>query len=190
MGEHHARVSDKGDEQLVLDGSQVDFIPVKCNDPGHQVDAQSSGHKARVCFIAAVQPGMAKRVSNSRLQFGGAERLGDVIVSLIVERGDLVLFLAASREHNDGNLRPFTEPPANFLPVDIRQSQVKDHEVRVCECDQLHAALAIRRIENFDIFASVSRPNELRDGGLIINDHDLDSIIQVEPPEQRHCWEG
>jgi hypothetical protein len=63
-------------------------------------------------------------------QFLHAERLGHVVVRSDVERRDLVRLAIADREHDDGNLREGAEPADDLGPIEVRQSEIEEHDVR------------------------------------------------------------
>jgi hypothetical protein len=65
-----------------------------------------------------------------RQEFADIERLVDVIVSTKIERFDLFGLALARRQYDDRQIRPFAGAPDDVLAISIRQTKVKQHDVR------------------------------------------------------------
>ena len=76
--------------------------------PG-QIDDQGTGSDGGR-LVTALGTGMPKRDADAGQQFLDAERLGEVVVCALVQRGDLVGLAFAHRQHDDRNLRPLAQP--------------------------------------------------------------------------------
>ena len=59
------------------------------------------------------------------------ERLVHVVVGARVERPDLVVARVAHGEHDDRYVGPTAEPPDHLDPVDVRQTEIEDEEIRL-----------------------------------------------------------
>ena len=81
-----------------------------------------------------------------RGELGRRERLGDVIVGAGVQRADLVAFLAARRQHDDGQVAGVgvaAELAADLDAGDQRQHPVEQHQVRAALVDRDQRLLAV-----------------------------------------------
>ena len=67
---------------------------------------------------------------NPGQQFPGAEGFGDVIVGTQIQRIDLVPFLGAGRQNQDGCQTALADSTDEILSVHIRQTQIQNHQVR------------------------------------------------------------
>src|SRR5258705_6155908 len=64
-------------------------------------------------------------------QFANGERFGDVIIGAELEADDLIYFLTARGEHDDGNGRPFgLELLAHIESAHAGHHDVENHQVR------------------------------------------------------------
>jgi hypothetical protein len=69
--------------------------------------------------------------TRSRASSSPTERLADVVVGAGVARRDLVLLLAARRQHDDRHAGPLAERADHLEPVHVRQAEVEHHDVRL-----------------------------------------------------------
>ena len=63
------------------------------------------------------------------------ERLGDVVVGALVERGDHALLVAVGGDHDDRAALRGAQPAAQLDAVDVGQAEVEDDQVRVVQPD-------------------------------------------------------
>ena len=101
------------------------------------------GKHTRICdrSRAVWCSGMTNSSTDSRKQFFRAEGLGQIIVRARVERLDLIALMAACRNDQNGNLRPFSDVSEDRHAVHIRQAEVEDDDIRtvrrdhgICHC--------------------------------------------------------
>ncbi len=106
----------------------------------------------------------------------GAEGLGEVVVGAELEAHDAVGFLAAARQHDDGNLRIVPQAPGERHAVLAAQLEVENHEVHhLLGEHHLHrAAVGDRR--DFQLVLAEIVGNELPDHRIVVDDQHM-----------RHC---
>jgi hypothetical protein len=71
-----------------------------------------------------------ERDPDARHEFGHAERLHQVVIGARIERGDLVAFVLAGRDDEDGCPGPFPEAARDLHTGHVRNSKVQQDHVR------------------------------------------------------------
>ncbi len=89
-----------------------------------------------------------ERRAHTRQQLRRAERLGHVVVSARIERGDLLLFHGASGEHDDRHGRPLAHASNQREAIPIGQPQVDEHQVGLVSPRFDLAAPAVLRFDD------------------------------------------
>ena len=96
-----------------------------------EIDPQALERKDRLARFARTSAGVPQGHAQAGQQFADAERLGQIIVGPGVQGLDLLVFLAAGRKDHDRHLRPLADLPDHLHAVDVGQSQVEDHQIRL-----------------------------------------------------------
>ncbi len=73
---------------------------------------------------------VAERHAEAGQQLRSRERLRDVVVSAVVEDLDLAILGVVGGEHDDRNVRPRANPPAQLDTVDVREPQIENDRRR------------------------------------------------------------
>ena len=81
-------------------------------------------------------------------QFLGFERLQDVVVGATVESMDLVVERISHREHDDGSVREGPYLPQRVEPVEPRQPEIEDHQIRVRARGERNTLLTARSFDD------------------------------------------
>ena len=105
----------------------MDFGVMDEDMPAGHIDAQVADDKDRRFRLAVMR--MAERDADSREEFAGTERFGEIVVGPFVESFDLLFFLIASRENQDWSDEPFPQASEDFESVQIGQAEIEDDEI-------------------------------------------------------------
>ena len=85
---------------------------------------------------------MALRHAQPCEQFADAERLGQVVVGAQIQRGDLVAFAAACRQHQDRLRIPLAQAADDVEAGNIRQAEIDDDDIRLMQRSQAQALVS------------------------------------------------
>ena len=130
-------------------------------------------------FAADGRAGMADGRADARKQLLRPEGLGQVIVRACVQRGDLVLLVAAGGDDDNGDLRPCAHAPQDLHSVHVRQTEIENDDVRAVRGDHGlgdgavagdQNVVAVRRQDGADEIADILFILDYED--LILDRHD------------------
>src|SRR6266446_9704476 len=142
--QHFSGVLDEQAQEPVFGGRELYFLPLQRDDAGGQIDFQLTRAKDRHLRRRLRVPLGDPQAGH---QFAGAERFGHVVIRAIVQRGNLVFFAVAHREHQDRNAAPFAQPFEDAHAVHVGQTQVQQHQFGVSLRGFGEAVLAGGRFE-------------------------------------------
>src|SRR5262249_31281344 len=123
-----------------------------------------------------------------RQQLAHPEGLRHVIVRPRVEGGHLLRFLLAGREHDDGDRRPRPQPADDLDPVDPRQAEIHDHDVRSVTSGEVERGLTVSGRGHVVPTRHEVRPKAAEDLRLVVDHEDpchgaaSNPITIVSPP--------
>src|SRR5256885_1304429 len=133
----------------------------------------------------------AEQRLDTRKQFAGTERLGDVIVGAHLEAHDAVGFIAARGEHQDGE--PIERVvPANF-PADVQAGKLWKHEIEKQEIRRrffqgTQAGAAVEGSLDLEPFVREIVSDEFDDILVIFNNQDaFHAVSTFRPPACSQC---
>ena len=170
MREHFAGVLEQGDEQLVLQRREMDFLAGPSDDPGGQVHPQIADRNDRRLRGAPIR--VPQRRSHAGEQFADPERFRHVVVGAGVQSRDFLLFLVAGGKHDHGAAQPLPELPQYLLPVDPGKSEVEDHEVGRLLDRAPDSLFACPGLDDTIALGRQGGPQEAPDGLLVVDDQD------------------
>src|SRR6185295_17057084 len=91
----------------------------------HQIDFEIAVFEAGFPVTSRRKARVPEGHSNSRQQFGNAERFGQIVISTQIERIHLVALLPPGRDHDDRCAGRTAELPGNLETVPVRQAEVE-----------------------------------------------------------------
>src|SRR2546422_10876782 len=109
MSHHPSQVLRQETEDRELSWSEMDLSTASSYQAAPKVDHDVLRLNDLVFFFTGAQSD-----THARQQLRDAKRLGDVVVSALIQRAYLCGIVAGRREHNDGQIGPATELPTNF----------------------------------------------------------------------------
>ena len=115
-----------------------------------EVDRQVVGRERRRHADGRRQLGAAQDGLDPGQQLQWTERLGDVVVGADLQAPNLVQLLAARRQHQDRRVGDLADPPQHLEPIQARQADVQQHDVRRLVEEAGQRRLAVGRRENVD----------------------------------------
>ena len=129
--------------------------------------------------------GAAQHRAHPRDQLARAEGLGDIVVGAAVEAAQLVAFLAARGQHDDGHAARFRHAPQ--LPADLdageqRQHPVEQHQVRLLLARQQQRLLAVARFGHAEAFALEVVAQQRHQRRLVLDHEDQSETSPSSPP--------
>ena len=77
-----------------------------------------------ICRADAAQEG-----ANTRREFFGGERLGEIIVGASFKPSDHVVGVASRRDHHNGHAAFGADSPTQLKTIDARQHDVDQHHI-------------------------------------------------------------
>ncbi len=119
---------------------------------------------------AAVDP--AQDRLHAGHQFGGGERLGEVVVAAELEAEHAVDLAVARGEEDHRDLGGLAQAPAHLQPVDVGEPHVEHHETGMVRLDRLQPGFAGRRLEDAEAVTRQVQVDEIGDVGLVVDDDD------------------
>ena len=171
MGQDLASVADERGQQPVFDWRQVYLAPKDGHLPLGKVHMQIAERECRLDGVILAGR-MTQGCPHARKQFPDPEGLAHIVIGAGVQGGDLVLFLPPCRQHNDGQDSPFTEPPDDLEPVDVRKAEVENHDVGLARCRLDKAGLPRGRLKQAVSVTPQGHPEEPSDLGIVFDDKD------------------
>ena len=102
MGQHLAGMLNQEAQQLIFLRRELHLLAAALDDPAHEIDRQVAKLEDRP--LALHLELMPERRADACQQLLHAEGLGHVVVGAQIERLDLGNFVAAAREHDDGQV--------------------------------------------------------------------------------------
>ena len=182
MGQHPAGILRQQAEQFVLNGGQVQFLAAQPGTARRQVHPERPVLKDRPRALRSRhqrQPALGGPQPCQQLLH--REGLGQVVVCAGVQRLDLVCILTAGAEHQDGQLRPGTHPADHLHPVDIRQAQVQQHDIRVMGRGHHQSGLSVCSGQKFVVVGTQCGGDQAAHRRIILH-HQDQWFIHGYPP--------
>src|SRR3990172_7799561 len=129
-GQHEPLVVEELPEEVELLRGELHLHPVDRDLAAAGVDAE----QAVLDHLALELAPLWRRAAQDRLDAGDelarVERLGQVVVCPDLEPDDLVDVLVAGGKHEDGDVRPLADAPADVDPVQVGEHEVEDDQRR------------------------------------------------------------
>ena len=100
------------------------------------------------------------------------EGLGHVVVGAELEAHDRVDVVVACREHQDGRVASAADLAADLEPVELRQQEVEDDEVRIVPGVAIEGFLAVCGGDDRVALLLEVEPDEVDDVALVVDDQD------------------
>jgi hypothetical protein len=122
--------------------------------------------------------------SDSGHQFPRAEGLGHVVVRAKLQPHDPVGLLRLDRQqdHVRVSLRP--EPPEDLQPVEPREEDIQDHDLRAEGAGGPHSRLPVRRPLDLEALPLEVGPQQLPDGLVVVHHEDAHHAIPMVEEER------
>ena len=168
MRQHLAGIGDQQRKEAVLDGREMQYRARLADDSVGLIDF----------YIAepedAVAIGRCRRLppqgrTHARQQFADAERLREVVVRAGIERGDLVGFVDASRQHDHRDRRPAAKRMDEIDTVSVGEPEIENDEIRLARAGIGEALLQRGGLEDVPPFGFERGPNEAPDLRLVLD---------------------
>ena len=167
--QHDARLAAEGFEELELLGAQRHRRPADMHLVARRVEHDIAHHE-RPATAPAVRP--PKHCLDARHKLTRIERLGQVVIQARVEAIDLLDIVRARGERQHRSVGPLPQLAEQREPVRIGEPEVKDHERRVSASEERASLGAVGRVLNDESGVLQIERHELRDGWVILDDHD------------------
>ena len=114
-------------------------------------------------------------------QHGGAKRLRHIIVRTGIEAHQLVEFLAAGGEHQNGDVGGLSDSAANLPAVALRHHHVEQQKRRVrVRTENGEGLLAVLRLQRRIALAAQKIADQAADMGLVVGDQNF--LHRLHPP--------
>src|SRR5437016_1379097 len=113
---------------------------------------------------------MTKRDANACEEFGRAKWLREIIIGSVVECCDLLLFLIAGRQNDNGGLQPLTQFLQDLLAIHIRQTKIENDEVRRLLGSKANGLLSCLCLSKTVILCREGSAEESANRQFILND--------------------
>ena len=120
----------QGRQQLIFIRRQVYFHAESENPPGCEVDFQIAAFEAGFAGLVAGPAYVTECNAEAQQELARAKWLCKIVICTIIQGGDLLFLLIASREHNNGSRQPFAQSLDGFLSVHIGKAQIKNDGIR------------------------------------------------------------
>ncbi len=129
-------------------------------------------------FGGAQLTGTAEQRAQAREQFAEFKRLGEVIVSAVIEACDAVFHGVARGQHQNGHALPrFSQLAANFKTVATGNHHIEDHQVVRIDRHLIKRIVAgIGDIHGIGLFAQ-ALGHESRDAPIVFNEQEPHASI-------------
>ena len=167
--QHEPAVVEQLPEQVELLRRELDLLAVDLHLAPAGVDLELAvGYLARL-QLAALGDAAAQDRLDARDELARVERLRQVVVGADLEPDDLVHVFVARGEHQDRDVRALAHALADLDPVEIREHQVEDDQVRTLARERVESLLA--RPNRADAVAGVLQVerDERGDRGLVLD---------------------
>jgi len=169
-GQDDAGIAGEGGEQVELPRSQPEIaVRDRCLPPA-RIDAQ--GPNLHRPAAACRRLGSTEDGLDPGDERPGVERLRDVVVGTQLETDDRVDVIVAGRQHEHGGIAAATDLATDLQPVDLRQHEVQDHEIRVVAGVFRQGFLAVRGGDDGEPFLLEIEADEVDDVALVVDDED------------------
>jgi hypothetical protein len=122
-------------EQVELPRAQVELRPVQRRFPRPRVDPQAADDHRLVPVLTGA--GSAQDGSYPRVQLRATERLYHVVVGAGLENGDDLRIAVAGGGDDDGDVVDRPQHCEHVTAVEVGQSQVEHHQIRMLGHDQV-----------------------------------------------------
>jgi len=167
MREDLSRMPNHQGEQLILRWREVNLSRADEHLPFDEIHAKIADGEDGVRGGAGRPGCVTQRHAQACHQLTHVKRLGEIVISPGVERGDLILLLTARRNHDDRCRRPFANASGEIDAVRIGKAQIQQDDIGISEptaivCAVSTLSLAVRRIDK----CRVRRPGERLDDAL------------------------
>ncbi len=116
---------------------------------------------------------MAQRHAQTRQQFVGAKRLGQVIVRAQVERGHFVALGVAHGKDEDGDGRPFAQSFAHVQAAQLGQVEIEDDGVWQFRGGPVECLFAVGGADHVVAVSDQARAQRTQNMRLVVNDQDF-----------------
>ena len=134
-----------------------------------RVDSKPSDHDGD---LSGVLSRSTQHGAKARLELGSGEGLHDVVVGSRVEGANDLRLVVSGRDDDDWDFAHGPEHPEQINAVDVRQSQVQEHDVRMLVDDQRQSSETRRRGPHV---VAPLRERPLQPGpdlGIVLDDQD------------------
>ena len=124
---------------------------------------------------------LAQGVADARQELFHRKRLRDVIIGTEIQAGDLVFDIVAGRQHDDGDIRDFTNLLADGHAIHAGQHDIEQNKVVILLHDALKSTRAIalnRRLKAFMVELDLQ---ETRNARFIFHDKNTYRFIHIVP---------
>ena len=135
-----------------------------------RVDAQAGGLGHAFGERATRAP---QQRAHARDQFGGAEGLGDVVVSADLEPEEFVALARARGDDENGHLAVATQAARDLEPVEAGQAEVQHHERRLETREIRQRPSAVGRLVTLEAHGLEVLGNDVGDARVVLDDEDL-----------------
>jgi hypothetical protein len=115
-------------------------------------------------------PRASEHGSDPGVQLIHGERLGEVVVGARLETVDLVAFVAARREDDDGRRGLAPNAPDHIDAIEIGQAQVEQHQVRSVGVPEAHRFVSRGGGEDFVSAAAEVLGQGLSSAGFVLDE--------------------
>ena len=130
IGQNLAGILGQKRHDFILVLGQMNVLSVQNHPapfPIHQQAAASIGGSS---LPGTVLGSMAQCRPYPGQQLGSTKGLGDVVVRAQIQRRDFIPLMGSGRHHKNGHLAPAAHLLDEDLAVQIRQSQIQQHQIR------------------------------------------------------------
>ena len=129
MREHTSGVGHQHAEQAVLNRREMHLDARTAHQPGRAVNFHLAKTEHRVGVFMRCGARTPQVGAHPGQQLSNAKRLGQIVVSSGIQRGNFVGLVAARRQHDDGHRRPAAHIADDVQSVAVRQAQVQHQQV-------------------------------------------------------------
>src|SRR5215470_8142069 len=123
-------------------------------------------------FVEASQDG-----ADPRQQFLELERLDQVVVGAQVQALYAIVELVLCRQHDDSEVGPAAQAPADLIAVGSRHHEIQDHDVGLKVRGQGQRFAAVLRLQHLVTLIAKASGQELADEELVIYDEHFHGLL-------------
>ena len=174
LGQHHSLAQHQQFEDRVFLAGQMHRLVGDQHLVAVQVELQRTNMQRRLTEpLAASDDGL-----HARQQLGLVEWLGDEVVSAEPQPFDLGLRSRQARQDQHRRvIAGHTHPANHFEPLDVRQHQVKHHDVVIVVSRQLEAFLAGIRMVDHSAAGLQHQRNTTSGNNIVFNEQDTHGLL-------------